>query len=133
MMSLFGRVGSKTAGKDDLCLSDIEGLPRFEYRNLLEKEEIARGGFAAVFTAVIPGKKEKVVVKRHLDSDEGSKKTLVKEARLLHGLNHPNVVGFKGVCTDQLAILLEYVYFDFVPIGTNELIHSLAEFLSISN
>jgi hypothetical protein len=77
MMSLFSRVGSKTAGKDDdLCLSDIEGLPRFEYRNLLEKEEIARGGFAAVFTAVIPGKKEKVVVKRHLDSDEGSKKTL---------------------------------------------------------
>lgn len=40
-------------------------------------------------------------------------------------------MGFKGVCTDQLAILLEYVYFDFVPIGTNELIHSLAEFLSI--
>lgn len=132
-MSFFGRVGKKAQGQNEYLRSaDIEGLPRFEYSKLVDKEEIGRGGLAAVFTAVLPANNEKIVVKKYLDSDETTKKMLLKEARLLRTLNHANIVELKGICVDQFAILLEYVYFDFMPICANEeVINSLAEFLSV--
>ena len=86
--------------------------------------------FAVVFTAKLPDK-SKVVVKKLISADEETKKSLIKEARLLQNLRHANVVEFKGICTDQLSLLLEYAYFDFSPFGCDIQTHSLAEFLAV--
>ena len=43
------------------------------------------------------------------------KAKVFKEARLLHQLNHKNVVLFKKVCIAPPAIMLDYVHFDFSP------------------
>ena len=59
----------------------------------------------------------KVVVKKWISADEETKKSLIKDARLLQNLRRANVVEFKGICTDQLSLLLEYAYFDFSPFG----------------
>ena len=127
-MSLFGNlVSTDETTKSDL---DFRELPIFSYKNLVDKEEIGVGAFAVVFTAKLPDK-SKVVVKKLISGDEESKKSLVKEARLLQNLRHANVVEFKGICTDQLSLLLEYAYFDFNPFGCDIQTHSLAEFLAV--
>ena len=113
--------------KSDL---DFRELPIFSYKNLVDKEEIGVGAFAVVFTAKLPDK-SKVVVKKWISADEETKKSLIKEARLLQNLRHANVVEFKGICTDQLSLLLEYAYFDFSPFGCDSQTHSLAEFLAV--
>ena len=96
--------------KSDL---DFRELPIFSYKNLVDKEEIGDGAFAVVFTAELPDK-SKVVVKMWISADKETKKSLIKEARLLQNLRHANVVEFNGICTDQLSLLLEYAYFDSV-------------------
>lgn len=66
-------------------------------------------------------------MKKFQGIDKQSQKILIKEAKLLNGLQHPNIVGFKGVRDDDYALLLEYVYFDFVPLGTDLKVNSLAD------
>ena len=75
--------------------------------------------------------KAKSWLKKLISADEETKKSLIKEARLLEKLHHTNIVEFKGICTDQLSLLLEYVYFDFSPFGCDIQAHSLAEFLLV--
>ena len=56
---------------------------------------------------------ETVVVKKKLYVlNESEKKLFFKEAALLNGLLHPNIVKLLGVCHQPQAIMLEYVYFD---------------------
>ena len=95
---------------------------------MVDKEEIRVGAFAVVFPAKLPDE-SKVVVKNWIS--EETKKSLIKEARLLQNHRHANVVEFKGICTDQLSLLLEYAYFDFSPFGCDIQTHSLAEFLAV--
>ena len=127
-MSLFGNL----VRIDEITRSgkDFGELPLFSYKSLVDKEEIGVGAFAVVFTAKLPDK-SKVVVKKLISVDEETKKSLIKEARLLQKLRHANIVEFKGICTDQLSLLLEYVYFDFSPFGCDIQAHSLAEFLVV--
>ena len=113
--------------KSDL---DFRELSIFSYKNLVDKEEIRVGAFAVVFPAKLPDE-SKVVVKNWISADKDTKKFLIKEARLLQNLRHTNVVEFKGICTDQLSLLLEYAYFDFSPFGCDIQTHSLAEFLVV--
>ena len=42
----------------------------------------------------------------------------LKEVKILEILNHPNLVNFKNVCYQPLAIMFEYVSFSFSPFGT---------------
>ena len=127
-MSLFGNlVRTDGTTKPDL---DFRELPIFSYKNLVDEEEIGVGAFAVIFTAKLPDK-SKVVVKKLISADEETKKSLIKEARLLQNLRHANVVEFKGICTDQLSLLLEYAYFDFRPFGCDIQTHNLAEFLAV--
>ena len=65
--------------KSDL---DFRELPIFSYKNLVDKEEIGVGAFVVVFTVKLPDK-SKVVVKKLISADEETKKSLIKEARLL--------------------------------------------------
>ena len=90
---------------------DCSGLPIFDLKLFPNKEKIGKGGYGAVFTADWPGngnaKAEKLVVKKMLGEDITDKKNFVKEARMLKNLNHPNIVKFKGICSNPFALILE--------------------------
>ena len=66
-----------------------------------------------------------------LGEDLQDKKTFVKEARILEGLKHQNIVRFKGICNNPFALVLEHVYFDFKPFGLETVVSSLADFGAI--
>ena len=52
----------------------------------------------------------------------------LKEAKALESLNHPNLVNFKNICYQALAIMFEYVSFSFFPFGTIYEIRRLVAF-----
>ena len=112
---------------------DVAGLREYKYVELLDKKELGKGAFGAVFTAKLftASKRETIVVKKSLSADLLAKKSLVKEARLLKSLCHTSVVMFQGICLDVLELLVEYVYFDFRPIGLSNKVNNLADFLSV--
>ena len=45
-------------------------------------------------------------------------KKFFKDAKILESLNHPNLVNFKNICYQLLAVMFEYVSFSFSPLGT---------------
>ena len=53
-----------------------------------------------------------------------------KEARLLYDLKHDNIVSFKAVCHDPVALMLEYVYFDLKVFGGEGQVSSLKDFMA---
>jgi serine/threonine protein kinase len=60
----------------------------------------------------------------------------IKEAKLLEGINHPNVVKFYNVVKDtqcytgeKLGMMMEYCHFDFKTFGEDFQVSSLKEFL----
>ena len=79
-----------------------------------------------MFTAEFPTSGEKVAVKKFIGHEHTDERILIKEAKLLNSLQHKNIVGFKGVCIDQYALLLEFVQFDFNPFGIDLKVNSLA-------
>jgi len=93
-------------------------LPTFEWEDLSNKDEIAQGAFGSVFTAEWKNKQR--VVKKLLGADNVIKNKFLKEARLLKNFDHKNIVKFHGICFTPLAIMLEYIYFDFAPFFDGE-------------
>lgn len=80
----------------------VEDLPQFNWKEISGQEVllIGQGAFGAVFitsydTAMIKPS-ETVVVKKLLSTATDFQQAFVKEARLLHGLRHDNVVQFKA-------------------------------------
>ena len=132
-MSLFGGFTPRAQAVEDISSSTLlfedVNLPSFSFRELFNKDEIGRGGFSSVFTAELPQSGEKVAVKKFLGNDQIDAKILLKEAKLLNSLRHPNIVAFKGICKDNYALLLEFVQFDFKPFGMDLQVSSLAELL----
>ena len=54
----------------------------------------------------------------------------MKEVRILSGLRCKHIVGVEGYCSNPVAAILEYVYFDFKPLGIGgDRISSLNEYL----
>ena len=88
-------------------------MPQFEFDALNEKGVIGRGSYGIVYKARYLN--EEVVVKKILGESTDEEDGFVKEARLIKSLKHQNMVSFKGFCASPLAIMLEYVYFDFSP------------------
>lgn len=127
-MSIFGAL--KTI-KKSTSIPKLPGVPVFKFAELKNKDEIGRGGFAAVFTAETPIDKEKIVVNKFFDEcdDDKTRRKLVKEAKLLNKLDHPNLVRLKGLCSDQNAILLEYVCFNLKPFGLDKTVTCLKDLL----
>ena len=76
-------------------------------------------------------KSQTVVVKKMLQVlDQEEKKLFYKEIKLLNDLHHPNIVRLKGISLQPLAIMLEYIYFDFKHFGCDGVrVHSLSDFL----
>ena len=54
---------------------------------------------------------------------------ILKEAKILEGLNQPNVVDFKNVCYQPLAIMFENISFSFSPFAIIRKISGLDGFL----
>lgn len=112
----------------------IQGVPVFDANQLKVKRKIGQGSFGEVYTAEYMEPRQlstqTVVVKKtiqELDSEE--KKLFLKEVALLNGLNHANVVNMKAVCYKPCALMLEYLYFSFIPFGENKRVSSLDDLL----
>ena len=112
-----------------------EDIPRFKCSELPLKQRLGQGSFGDVYTAEYRAsgdtKCHTVVVKKMLQVlDQEEKKLFYKEVRLLNDLQHPNIVQLKGVSFQPLAMMLEYIYFDFKLFGHDDLCaHSLTDFL----
>ena len=73
-----------------------------------------------------------VVVKKLLRHHEREKRLFLKEARILNSLRNEHVVALKAVCETPLAMMLQYVYFDFAPFGLEGRVSSLQDFLDFT-
>ena len=120
----FGLLGRPSTVKQS---SDLDGIPRFSWDELLDKEEIGQGGFGCVFTAKRRDG-ESIVVKKLIRQHDREKRLFVKEARILNSLHYKHIVEIKAVCESPLAMMLEYVYFDFIPFGLEGRVSSLQEY-----
>lgn len=111
---------------------NCSGIPLFDFSKFVNKEEIGKDAYGAVFTATHGVKKrpEKVIVKKMLGEDLHEQKNFVKEAKILQVLKHVNVVQFKGICKNPFALVLEHLYFDFKPFGMETVVSSLADFVN---
>ena len=115
----------------------FEGLPQFKWTDREGQDAIGQGSFGAVFVTQYNWRKdedsprigETVVVKKLLGSSLDFVDALAKEARLLYDLTHENIVSFKAVCHDPVALMLEYVYFDLSVFGGEGQVSSLKDFM----
>ena len=65
-----------------------------------------------------------------LGTEEEDKRLFLKEAKILQGLNHKNVVQFQAICEMPSAIMLEYLCSDFSLFGrTSEAAYSLDDYI----
>lgn len=114
--------------------SHDDAISRFECKKLMVKDRIGQGAFGDVYTTDYraPGKiiTETVVIKNMLNAvDVEEKKLFFKEVALLDSLKHQSVVKFMAVCYQPLAMMLEYVYFDFHLFSQAVRVNTLSEFL----
>ena len=58
-----------------------------------------------------------------------TRRLFVKEARILNSLRHTNIVELKAVCDSPLAMMMEYVFFDFSPFCLQHRVSSLQDYL----
>ena len=93
-----------------------------------EKEILGRGSFGIAYISEYKGA---VVVIKELLCKEWSQtgKKLIKEAKIMKQCSSKYVVQFLAVCYDPLALMLEYIFFDFKPFGGKLRISSLDELL----
>lgn len=99
-------------------LSNVDGVDIVNYGKLRLQRLLGRGSFAEAYLAHYdnPNVINPVVVKRiHQQVDVHAKRLFLKEAKLLSGLRHENVVRMYGICDGPLVIILEYMVFKFKP------------------
>jgi len=121
----------KSSPKSEIC----GDFPRFKCSELPVKQRMGQDSFGDVYTSEYKGsehtKCQTVVIKKMLQIvDIEEKELFYKEVKLLNDLDHPNIVRLKGISFTPLAMMLEYVYFDFSHFGCDGLrVHSLSDFL----
>lgn len=86
---------------------------------------LGKGGYGAVYKVM--HKEKMVAVKFCEDSDEND---VMKEAKILSRLDHPNIISFLGLSQDTDAIMLEFMELDMDKAGQ---CHSLHDFLAHLN
>ena len=109
-------------------IGSFEGLPEFKWSDLGEQDVVGQDSFGAVFVTkyakdLARNSGESVVVNKFIDA-------FTKEARLLHDLDPDNIVKFKAVCHEPVAVILEYVYSDLSVFGGEGKVSSLKDFIS---
>lgn len=123
----FGLLGRPTTLKRS---SLFDGLPKFSWDDISDKEEIGRGTFGCVFTAKKVGG-ERVVVKKLLRQHDRETRLFAKEARILNSLRFKHIVNMKAVCENPVSMMMEYLYFDFAPFGLEGRVSSLQDYLDL--
>ena len=108
----------------------VTDLPQFRNEDLKEIGIVGRGSFGVVVKTkhLVRGyMSDTVLVKKLLEDSIDDQQEFIKEARMLHSVQHENVVSFKAFCQRPCGIMLEYVCFDFSPFGDdiNKTVHSL--------
>ena len=103
-------------------------------KNICERrllEELGHGSFGSTYKARFKG--DTVAMKEFIRSkwDETGKKKL-KESKRLERLNQPNVLDFRNVCYQPLAIMFENILFSFSPFGIIRKINRLDGSLTVS-
>ena len=96
----------------------VDGVKVVKYENVRLQRVLGKGAFAEAHLAHCdnPNVNNPVVVKRlNQPVDAQAKNLLVKEAKLLSGLRHENIVRLYGICDGPFAIILEYMVFTFNP------------------
>ncbi|KAF0412043.1 calmodulin-dependent protein kinase [Gigaspora margarita] len=80
----------------NLALKDIK---EYDYLDFNDLNQIGRGAFSNVYSAVFQEKKYalKQVHKKNLHLGD---KTIIRELKVLHEVNHPNVIKFYGISKD---------------------------------
>ena len=124
-------------GKGHLKVKVVKTSHALKCSELPMKQRIGQGSFADVYTIEYKGsgdtKCQTVFIKKMLQVlDQEEKKLFYKDVKLLNDLHHPNIVRLrlKGVSFQPLAMILEYVYFDFKHFGHDDLrVHSFSDFL----
>ena len=97
-----------------------------------EKRKLGEGSFGDIFSGQFNDRT--VVVKRmKRQQNQREKDMFVKEVCILKDLKCKNIVQVEGFCSSPLAVMLEYVYFDFKPLGIQgDRVTSLIEFLDFA-
>lgn len=118
--------------KEKLKVSIPNNIPSFSWDELNNiRSDVEKGSFACVVTADFKG--ETVVVKKLLRQHERDQRLLLKEAKILHSLCHKNVVAFKSYCHIPSAIMLENIYFSFVPFGLEGKVSNAQDFVDYAS
>ena len=95
-----------------------DGIEIVNYRELEIQRVLGRGSFGVVYVARYNDYRvpNPVVIKQmHEQVDDNARKLFIKEAKLLNGIRHENIVRMHGICVNPLVIIMEYVFFDFKP------------------
>ena len=108
------------------------GLPTFSWDELSQKEMIGQGGFGSVCTAKRRSG-EVVVVKKLLRNHERERRLFLKEAKILNSISNEHIVQLIAVCRNPVAIMLEYLYFDYSPFRIDHRASSLQDFLDFAS
>ena len=104
-------------------------LPLFNWDELSEKDLIGQGGYGSVLSAKFKG--ETVVAKKLISETESCKKIFIKEAKFLNDSASDYVVKFLGFCWNPMAIMMEYMFFDFSIFGLDRKVSSLKDLLAV--
>ena len=104
------------------------GLPLFKFEKLESKELIGHGSFGTVYKGIYNS--QTVVAKQLRGESQEEEDCFIKEARLMNTIDHENVVKFKAFSTTPLAIMMEYLHFDFSLFDVSKSLSNLVEFLN---
>ena len=120
----------------DLSMAEVQ---RIEYSHLIIEKEIGKGGFATVYKATYNDEIVALKVIDLLDPSmlEAAYSDFVKESSIMSGLQHQNIIGFRGLCMNPLCIVTEFAnngnLYDFLHSeNTKELASSMALKLKIA-
>lgn len=92
----------------------FDGILVIDYKDVIEESELGKGAFGTVYKATFEGKT--VAVKRLDVSDNNDEVEFKekftefrKEASLMAGLVHPNIVKLLGVSVKPFAMITEFL------------------------
>ena len=97
-----------------------EDVTKIRYEDVDNKKMLGSGGFGDIFAADYLGSKVILKVLTEAENEE-----IVREARFLQKLKHPNIAEFIGMELNKKTLILEYMTFDLTPFGINKHVTSL--------
>jgi serine/threonine protein kinase len=106
------------------------GLPTFKWEDVKDLQPLGVGSFGSVYCAncLFGDEDRKVVVKRLRGESMETRSRFIKEAEILHSINHANFPEFYGFSDDPYGLMMEYAAFDFKPFDVEKTVSNLEDF-----